>query len=247
MARPLVTISLAAFATSVVSFLAAGAIFAAGAASGVELGDIFEWNGSRPRCVNELGQAGEEAATREFVWNADGEVRLTGSGELRYRDGAANSVLVRGPAYLLAHIAIDDSRVKYDCNPGRGARDVEAEFTGDGVTKFSVQGSGDMIIENLNEEEAEISITGSGSVRAAGTVGTLSLSIMGSGDADLGELSAREVKVSIAGSGDAIVSPIDSIDASIAGSGDVEMLTTPAEVQSSTMGSGRVIGSDTTN
>ena len=95
MMKPLAAVALTSFAVSVVSFLGAGMMVATAVATPFSFGDILGLGSDRPRCVNELGEAGEETATREFVWNAEYEIRLDVPGVLRYRAGAGDSVETR--------------------------------------------------------------------------------------------------------------------------------------------------------
>ncbi len=245
--RPLAVIAVTSFAVSVVSFLGAGMMVATAAATPFSFGDILGLGDDRPRCVNELGDAGVETTTREFAWNGSDEVQLNVPGMLRYRAGAGDSIEVRGPAYLLGHLEIDGENIRYDCAPRGRAQRIEIEMASDNIRKFSIRGSGDMVLQDLDEERVEISIAGSGSVTATGEVGRLSLSIAGSGDADLGGVIVRDMEIAIAGSGDAIVSLLDSLEVSIAGSGDVDMLTNPAKLEISIMGSGDITGPPPTN
>ena len=62
------------------------------------------------------------------------------------------------------HLEIDGENIRYDCAPrGRAAR-IEIDLVGQNIREFSIRGSGDMVLEDLNEERVEISIAGSGSV-----------------------------------------------------------------------------------
>ena len=178
---------------------------------------------------------------------SDDDIQLNVPGTLHYRPGVRDTVEVRGPAYLLGHLEIDEEDIRYDCSPRRRAPRIEIYMAGEKIREFSIRGSGNMILENLDEERVEISIAGSGSVTATGAVERLSLSIAGSGDADLGALSVRDMEIAIAGSGDVIASPRDRLEVSIAGSGDVDLLTNPADIETSIMGSGRITGPSPTN
>jgi len=245
--RPLAVVAVTSFAVSVASFLGAGMMVASATANPFSFGELLGLGDDRPRCVNKLGDAGEQTTTREFDWDGSDEVQLNVPGMLRYRAGARDSLEVRGPAYLLGHLEIDGENIRYDCSPRGRAPRIEIELASDNIRGFSIRGSGDMVLEDLDEERVEISIAGSGSVTATGEAGRLSLSIAGSGDADLGGLIVRDMEIAIAGSGDAIVSPLDSLEVSIAGSGDVELLTNPADVDTSIMGSGRISGPSSRN
>ena len=96
MSKRLAKVAVMASAVCVTSFLGSMVIFVTTPSSARPFGEIFSWDGNRPRCTNELGDAGEETTTREFAWNAEDEIRLDVPGVLRYRAGAGDSVEVRG-------------------------------------------------------------------------------------------------------------------------------------------------------
>ena len=105
---------------------------------------------------------------------------------------------------------------------------------------LSISGSGDAWLRELTADELSLRIAGSGDIKAAGSAARLQLGIAGSGDADLAALGARDVRVSIAGSGDARVHASDSLEVSVAGSGDVVYSGGATRVKSSVAGSGSV-------
>jgi hypothetical protein len=244
MARPVVKIALTALAISAVSFGATGLLIACNVVSGLPLQESWAW-GDLPRCPDGIGDNTDQAS-RKFAWSGGG-LQLAVPGRLRQRAEGPGSVTIHGPAGVLDHVEIEEGRIRFDCSFRGNTPELEIDMVADNVTDFAVQGSGDMILEGLDEERVRISIAGSGSVRATGRVDRVELSIAGSGDADLGGLSAEDVKVSIAGSGDAIVAPEDRLEVSIAGSGDVRLMTDPEDVTSSVFGSGRIIGPARTN
>jgi len=57
----------------------------------------------------------------------------------------------------------------------------------------------------------------------------------------LGKLAARSVSVMMMGSGSATVAPREELNATIMGSGDVHVLTRPARIERSIMGSGHIV------
>ncbi len=104
----------------------------------------------------------------------------------------------------------------------------------------SVAGSGDLALHNVGGSEFDISIAGSGDIKADGSIGKLSARIAGSGDLELYGLKATDAKVSISGSGDASVFVTGTLNASITGSGDVKYKGHPQRVEPSIVGSGEV-------
>ena len=85
----------------------------------------------------------------------------------------------------------------------------------------AVGGSGQMRLPALEVATLEMSIGGSGRVTADGRARRLSVSVAGSGRCDLERLVAGAVSVAVVGSGTALVNAAQSLDATIAGSGEV--------------------------
>ena len=106
---------------------------------------------------------------------------------------------------------------------------------------IDLPGGSDIDLGHVDQEELKITISGSGSVTAEGKVNRLIIDIPGSGHAKLGKLAARSVSVMMMGSGSAIVAPREELKATIMGSGDVHVLTRPARIERSIMGSGHII------
>jgi hypothetical protein len=99
----------------------------------------------------------------------------------------------------------------------------------------------DVDLGHVERESLNVTVASSGSLTAEGKVNRLTVNVMGSGHANLGKLAARTVKVMIMGSGSATVAPSEELNAQIMGSGDVHLVTKPARMERSIMGSGRII------
>ena len=83
-------------------------------------------------------------------------------------------------------------------------------------------------------------ISGSGTVRAQGSVDQATIKVSGSGEARLGDLAMKQLTVDISGSGKVEAAPKDTADVRISGSGDVKLLSRPANLTSKVSGSGRI-------
>jgi Putative auto-transporter adhesin, head GIN domain len=84
-------------------------------------------------------------------------------------------------------------------------------------------------------------LTGSGVLRASGTVTRLDASLTGSGDAQLSDLTARDARAVVSGSGRILVTATHSLSASVPGSGAVVYTGNPEHVTTSSSGSGAVV------
>lgn len=108
------------------------------------------------------------------------------------------------------------------------------------IESVTLSGSGNIILNDIEESELTLTVNGSGDIEANGFCTKLTSSISGSGDIDAEELIAQHVLVNVAGSGDAVVTAKQSVMASVAGSGDIKVKGKPKTQHVSESGSGRV-------
>jgi len=105
--------------------------------------------------------------------------------------------------------------------------------------KINVTGSGNMNL-NLNTENLESTITGSGDLKLKGASQEFKCKVTGSGDIFAYDLKAVKVDASITGSGDVEVSIENELEAKISGSGDIKYRGNPDKQNFKTSGSGTV-------
>jgi hypothetical protein len=108
------------------------------------------------------------------------------------------------------------------------------------LKSVEVNGSGDVEMTGVTKDKISLLISGSGDITAKGDVKELSANINGSGDLHASKLAAKKVTVTVDGSGDAYVQAIDSLKASVNGSGNIVYIGTPSDVQVVVKGSGDV-------
>lgn len=141
------------------------------------------------------------------------------------------------------------------------AKPIRVYITMDSLVNVTMEGSGDldvndMISNNLNilsigsgDVNFEIDANsinydsrGSGDARFVGNVTALNVLLEGSGDFMGRYLYSYDTNVEIEGSGDAIVNASNSLIVEIIGSGDVTYYGNPASVTTTILGSGNVYG-----
>lgn len=105
---------------------------------------------------------------------------------------------------------------------------------------FAIGGSGN-IIAKINASKASCSIGGSGDIKLKGTTNNLSCSIAGSGKVKAYELKTDTVNASIAGSGDVYITVKTKVKANVVGSGSVYYKGNPKYIDSNSLGSGDII------
>lgn len=102
-----------------------------------------------------------------------------------------------------------------------------------------IQGSGELQL-TVDAKTVHATVAGSGDIDLNGTSATLNASIAGSGNINAGGFIATNAKVDVAGSGNITVQAVESLDANIAGSGDITYRGNPGKVNKNIAGSGDI-------
>ena len=121
-----------------------------------------------------------------------------------------------------------------------GSGDLHIDKVSGPRFESTIAGSGDLHIDSAQLGAFALSIAGSGDVTLSGSADEARFGIDGSGDVDARNFAAKKVAVSIAGSGGARVNATESIDAKVAGSGDITYSGRPHDVYRKVSGSGKI-------
>jgi len=108
------------------------------------------------------------------------------------------------------------------------------------INEISLLGSGDLVMDLIDQAKLAVNLQGSGDVRLSGQVQALDLRLMGSGDIKATGLRSDEATITLMGSGDVGVDVRDNVSVTLMGSGDVVIHGYPKKVKTSAMGSGEV-------
>jgi hypothetical protein len=227
-------------AIAVIGLAASAAFTAAAAADGEDSGVWDSLFDGKPRCV---AVPGATATSRDLNWDDSDRVRVGVLGQASFTPSADNKLHASGDPQVLAHLRVRNGIVELDCRGWRDrTRDMTITLPGRNFRKFELTG-GKLVLDRLNQNQADIKIAGSGSVKANGRIDSLKLEIAGSGDGDFNSLTARDADMDIAGSGSITANgKIDDLKIRISGSGRAElgqMETRNAQVQISGSGTAR--------
>jgi len=179
--------------------------------------------------------------TRELAWDGDGDVTINVPATVHYRPDAGSTIRASGPAEMIGHLRVRDGRIGFDCNMRGSDREMDLVLPGRAFQRFTLNGEGHLVLEDLKQARLDVNLRGSADVLATGTADDLNLNIAGSGKADLGKLAVQRSRINIAGSGEAELAPKDTATINIAGSGEIRFLIQPRNVQTHIVGSGRII------
>ncbi|VWX59997.1 head GIN domain-containing protein [Sphingorhabdus sp. 109] len=104
-----------------------------------------------------------------------------------------------------------------------GSGDMDVDAMKADAAELSIAGSGNIRVKNIETASLRSKIAGSGNLDLAGTAESVDISIAGSGDISGKDLNAGSASISVAGSGDVELSSDGSVDAKVMGSGDVRI------------------------
>ena len=150
--------------------------------------------------------------------------------------------LKKGTSFRTNHkMLVDVTFTALSGSQQHGSGDLHIDRLAGPRFESSIAGSGDLHIDSAQVGAFALSIAGSGDVTiGSGTADEARFGIDGSGDIDAHNFAARKVAVHISGSGDARVNATESLDARVAGSGDVTYAGHPHDVSRKVSGSGSI-------
>lgn len=155
------------------------------------------------------------SADMNIVVGDDFSIRMTGDDERMEK-----TVLeIKGKTLEIKEEDENRNRFNWDRD-----QEMKIEITMPDITAMKINGSGDVIISGVDNEELELKINGSGDMDVEGRSQQMDIGINGSGDIRMDEVSGKDVEVSINGSGDVEFNggTCETMQIDINGSGDVE-------------------------
>jgi hypothetical protein len=124
---------------------------------------------------------------------------------------------------------------------GSGNIIAETALKSDERMEYSIAGSGDIRVSEVDAPKITIRISGSGNAAIGGNTRDAVYRIAGSGDIKCRELKTENTEVHIAGGGNVWAFCSQNLDVHIAGSGDVRYAGNPVNVKQKIAGSGNLI------
>src|SRR6185295_11431651 len=158
MARSLAVVAGGGIALSVICLAAATAI------GGDGLHDLPFGLFSSCRALNSDG-----SNSREFAWDDSGdEVAINVPARILYRRGSGDVLVASGPPDMLDHLRVQNGRIDFDCGGFHRGR-LDLTLPGRAFNDFTVNGSGTLTLQDIDQRRLRIRIRGSGKASATGT------------------------------------------------------------------------------
>jgi Putative auto-transporter adhesin, head GIN domain len=186
--------------------------------------------------------SGTPAAQARHV-AAFSSVGLRGSSSVTVHVGGRQSVVVHADGNLLGQVTTEvHGRTLVIGTKGSftTSSPMSVQISVPSLEAVTLSGSGAITASNIQAPRLSVRLSGSGVVRASGTVTRLDVSLGGSGDAQLGQLVARDVHAVLSGSGRIFTCATNTLQASVPGSGTIVYSGDPAHVTRSITGSGAI-------
>jgi hypothetical protein len=118
---------------------------------------------------------------------------------------------------------------------------IRAVVSGPSPVAVRIDGSGSFVGAGLAGAALQLRISGSGNIKASGSVDMVNVVVAGSGDVDIAGIKAKSADIQIQGSGDVQAYATQSAKVAISGSGDVRIKGSPLKRNVDRAGSGDVI------
>jgi hypothetical protein len=237
MTRPLIYVAAVGIGTAVISLSLAAMLrgpssFPSWSGDGIRL-----WGYGSGKGDSSSG----EIVSRDYEWTGGDTLELNLPVRVRFRPAPTWHLSARGTSCVLDLLRADSGSIGMKGGHCANSGLPDIELSGPDLANLKVNGSGEIVLDQLKQENLDIRIFGSGTVKANGSVDSLVVNISGSGDAVLGALTAQSADVSIFGSGDVDVKPIEDARIHINGSGDVRLHARPKHLDSRVNGSGSIV------
>jgi hypothetical protein len=170
-------------------------------------------------------------------------ISLSGSGDVIVNQGEQESLTIETDDNVMKHITseVRDGTLHLSIEENTAIFPTRLIFTVgvEDLTDLSISGSGSIRADGIETERLNSRISGSGEIELDGVASRQDVDVSGSGEYKAGNLRSENVKVSVSGSGNVTVWATETLDSSISGSGSVDYFGSPA-VTSSTSGSGQL-------
>ena len=191
---------------------------------------------------DDIDWSSDSVSERALEWTGGETLEVHLPARVIYAQSEQASVTVSGDPDYVERVRLEDGRFTLERRNGEAVRGGRLRITvaAPDVTRFEAHGSHRLEIRDYDQDALRVRLNGSGDVEAYGRARTLDLEIHGSGDAEMEGLSVQDARVAVHGSGSAEVAAAGQGDAAVHGSGDIELKTRPAQINSQVHGSGRV-------
>jgi hypothetical protein len=173
------------------------------------------------------------------------KIDLSGAGELTIEQNGTEALTIEADDNLMPKVTSEvvDGTLRLGEKSNLNLRlnkPVKYRVSVKDLSGLMISGSGSVTAAKITTSRLAVDISGSGTVKVAGTADEQQLAISGSGDYQAKDLQTKTASAEISGSGEAAVTVSESLDIQLSGSGTLTYYGNPPHVTQQSSGSGRV-------
>ena len=223
---------------------ACGLVVVLAASTGLIGGDYRSWAATARGCVAKKSGSGA-ARTADLAWSGSDTVKVRIPARVHFQPGPKPQASVSGDAELVSHVRMRDGALEWDtfdatiddCFP---ADSLVVQLAGPAVPVWTLNGSGEIDLSDIKQDNLRITTHGSGTITASGEAHEVTLDSSGSSRADLSRLVTQQAIARIHGSAEVDLAPREDADISISGSAIVRLHGAAPRIRSHVSGSGQI-------
>jgi hypothetical protein len=110
------------------------------------------------------------------------------------------------------------------------------------LKQISVAGMAKVNVVKMRADNLNVTLSGAANLNLSGTANKFTVAISGMSDVNAQDLVSRSADINVSGSGHVSVNASEELNVKVAGTGLIEYYGTPAKINQSISGTGRVIG-----
>lgn len=192
------------------------------------------------------GDAGPVRTDTREVGSFD-SIELQGAARLEIAVGATESLVLEGEEAVISKVETDvrGHTLHINAKPKRwfinhGRARLQIRITAPRLASLTLEGGNDVRLTGFKGGATKIRMTGAAQIEADGQLEQLTVHMAGAGRADFSKLISDRAKVTVDGVGSVIVSPRDTLDATMNGVGAILYTGSPRKVSTRMNGLGTI-------
>jgi hypothetical protein len=185
--------------------------------------------------------AGATATSRDINWDGSDQAGMAIPATANYTPGSGDKLHATGDAQVLAHLRIRDGVVEMDCRGWHSrVKDIVITLPGREFRKFTLEGTGKMNLDHLNQASLKVQVAGVATIKANGKVDDLGIDMAGVSNADFSQVTGAKAEVKLTGVSTADIAPTQAAKIEIAGPSTVNLYSNPKELDTDIAGPGQL-------
>lgn len=232
------------------------------AATGLGASTLQAAQPARPASDVSNGKDPSAVVTRDFAWTGGRDLKIGFPAEVTYIQGKENRMVATGSPAMLDKLKVEGGEIRLDFNcfgwsvslPGFHADGksydsricgpnqppLRIRVTSPSAQSFGVSGAAHLDIQNYDQPQMKLAVSGAANARAAGRAGRLDLADSGASHADLGDLTLTQATVAVSGASHATLTATGKVEAAVSGASSLALKVRPQSLTQHVSGASHI-------